>query len=171
MGIYDKGSRKNFGLIIPMELQRNYNFLDWLCSAEGKVWMFLESYIIRDETNHFIGDKIYEEYYLKKNLLATCWNYRGLLKRMGMSSIGTLSRTLNSMNNKGYIKKQKFSHKSLNNDLTLIILGSWDGKIKGNESLYVYLEFLKNMKETISKEAKNRLLSMAVDPLDFIENL
>jgi hypothetical protein len=146
--INNKIKSKGQHLALPNRLTRSKAYLEWTKTAEFRIWLFLQSYIARSPV--FIIGKVnlYNDFY-RKGLLVACWPLRRLADIIDVKSIGYVSRTLKSMNDKGIVKihKKRVGRSTLNiyelgvhdfNKNEFLHAEIYFTKIKGQELLKMY---------------------------------
>jgi len=79
------GQKKTEHFQIPLIFLRDKEFLKWLGSSEGKIYLYLYSYIVRSsKVTTRIGKLIYYRYY-KKKILASSYNQKTIAKMIGLN--------------------------------------------------------------------------------------
>lgn len=141
-----KGTRSKPTLQTPIELLRSIDYLNWVGTAEYKVWSYLYSYIIRAPmVERSFGNFIYENYYLK-GFLASRWNQKQMAQNMGKSrnSSSQISRLTTTMAEKRFIEKE---YCGWNGQKTLIyVFGTCDNTSRKHETIFAFEELYKHNK-------------------------
>ena len=86
----------------PIEIARTKEYGLWNKTSEPAVYNLLHSYIVRAEQDNKLGNYIFEEFYQKGKLCAR-YSVEDIAEMLEMS-VGSVSKHLNSMDRKGYIK-------------------------------------------------------------------
>ena len=88
-------------LRIPIKVMRLQEYILWNKTAEPCIYNLLHSYIVRAEQDSVLGNYIFENFYQKGKLCAR-YSVEDLGK-LSQMSVGSVSKHLNNMENKGYI--------------------------------------------------------------------
>lgn len=147
------GSRPEPKLFIPNKLLRSVSYLDWIGTAECKVWSYLVSYIIRAPMEEGSYGNFVHDYYYVKGLLVSRWNQKQMAQNMGKSrnSAGQISRLTTKMANKGFLRKE---YSPWNGTKTLFyIMGTHDMSSQKHETIFALEEL---WKQEIERKRKKK---------------
>lgn len=135
---------------IPLDVLKLQEFNKWLSSAEARLWLILNTKIVRQESDSWLPNYVYENYY-KNGKLATSWRLSALAKDMGLAENceATISKYLTNLTKKKFIKKHAVFVK--NKKINVYELGYIENKKKA-EILYTYTKFIKHKNEQVLGE-------------------
>jgi len=131
-------------------LARCKAFLDWTKTAEYRIWLYLQSYIIRSHKAYTGRIKMHKDYYMKGFLVAR-WSLEDIANAVGLKSVGYVSHLLSKMESKGLIK----IHKVRIGKSALNVYEFGTHNFNGKESLYADLYFTKIRGREIINKYKN----------------
>ena len=129
-----KGTRGPGFLMIPHPISRCKTFLKWVGTPDYKVWLYLQSYIIREPVYTGKVD-LYKTYY-ENGLLAARWSVANIAEHLdyGRSNV---SKILKRLEKQGIIKIDKY--RAGKSGINVYILGTHDDLF--NDSLYALTIF------------------------------
>lgn len=147
-------------LVVPFmqidirQLQQNNMLLDWMGSARFKTWARLFSFSIRHKIPNRMALKIYEDYYIKKQLVVSRFSYVALADTLGCTkqAINTHMKRLQS--EKAF---KVHTMKWRNRDISVYEFGRWELLPNGKkyEHLHIFNELRKlNAKNKMEKKYK-----------------
>jgi len=139
------GNRGIGFLSIPITLLRDDNFTRWTGTAEWRLWSNLYSWIIRGPMRIELGQYLFKNYFQKGKLVAR-WSQEELARKLGLKSKGHISNLLNSMVNKGMLKKEPFMW--YGKKTYAYVFGTHDGEPHRNETLYAFVYFTEKRGKT-----------------------
>jgi hypothetical protein len=151
--MYSSGSNsrdEDYYFSLYNRLARCRSFLKWTKTAEYRVWLFLQSYIIRSNKIPTGRINIYKNFYMK-GVLAARWSLEDIAKAVDIRSAEYVSRLLGQMEEKGLIKIHKI--RVGKSTLNVYEFGTHD--FNGKESLYVDLYFTRKRGQEIINKYKN----------------
>ncbi len=131
------------------QLQQNNLLLDWIGSARFKIWARLFSFSIRQKMKNDIAIKIYENYYVKKQLVVARFSYNALANTLGCTK-QAVNRQLKILQKEGAFKLHKMKLKK--KDIFIYEFGTWEWLPDGRK--YERLHILNKLKKL---DAKNKL--------------
>ena len=101
--VNQKTERDSF-LMLPHSIIKNPAYQRWRGSSRASVAEYLLGYIIRGKSQNPISNRIFEEFYLDKQLLVTRFSDNELAKRLGYKNAKSISGYLNTLENEGIFK-------------------------------------------------------------------
>ena len=142
-----KGQKREQHFPIPLRFLRDGKFLKWLTSTEGKVWLYLCSWILRGEMRNEFCNYLYRKYFIGKNKLVARWSLQNIADTLELKSVGGVSSTIRSLEEKGFIVKQpEILH---GKRVWAYEFGTHSGEPHFYEYLYVFTHFAKQKGEII----------------------
>ncbi len=99
------GQKKEQHFQIPLRFLRDGKFLKWVTSTEGKVWLYLCSYILRGPIGNEFCDYLHRRYFLGKNKLVARWSLKNIANILELKSAGGISSIISSLERKRFIVK------------------------------------------------------------------
>lgn len=138
-------------LRIDNEILRSKLYAKFMWTREAAVWFYLCSWIIRGEmSNHGLGKKLYEDFYLNQRKLVARWDQEKIAEHFGISSKGYISRLLKKLDKDWDIIKTVKIQSYNSHQINVYVLGYIDGL--GCEHLYFTQKFRKHIAdENLSK--------------------
>ena len=133
---------------IPWHLLDNLPFLNWMGTAENKIWCKMYRHTIRGHMKNKLGDYIYENFY-KNGIVAMTWKQSGIAKELELKSKGYISETIKSMVKKEIIKQHHITW--FNHRISIYEFGTHDMGPNRHETLHLHSYFTK-LKATIKLE-------------------
>jgi len=120
---------------IPWCVLETTEWYKWINSPESKVWFRMYKNTIRKQMKSGLGKKIYDEYY-KKGLICMRWKQKDMALDIGIKSKGQVSKLINSLAEKGIIKKH--IDKWNNKRIIIYEMGTHDKTVSTNENMHLY---------------------------------
>ena len=124
-------------LMIFHRLTRSKKYLKWIGTLEFKVWMYLQTYIIRSPEVKTGRLNLYSNYYMNRKLVAR-WSQENIAKQLDTTK-SSICRALRSLQRKGFIKVHKERIGSI--IINIYEFGTHD--FEGHETLYAHSYFSK----------------------------
>lgn len=124
-------------LIVPHKVARCKEYLKWTGTLEFKVWMYLQTYIVRDPDMKTGALNLYKDYYLKGKLVSR-WSQENLAAYLG-SDQGNISKALKRMESKKIIKIHKRNIRSVRVNIYEFGYHNFEDR----ETLYAHKFFIK----------------------------
>lgn len=131
-------------------LTRCRAFLKWTKTIECRIWLYLQSYIIRGRKASTGRINLYKDYYMKGYLVAR-WSLEDIAKAVDIKSVGYVSHALRNMETKGLIR----IHKVRVGKSALSVYEFGTHNFSGKESLYADLYFTKIRGQELINKYKN----------------
>jgi len=141
------GQKREQHFPIPLRFLRDGMFLKWLGSTEGKVWLYLCSWILRGHMRNDFCDYLHKKYYLGKHKLVARWSLRNIANTLELKSVGGISTAVNSLEKKGFIIKQP--EILYGKRISAYELGTHSGEPHFYEFYYAFTQFTKQKGEII----------------------
>lgn len=129
--------------MIPNDIHRNILWERWRGTPRASTVWLLIGYILRKKVNNPIADKIYEEYYKKRNLLVARYTQQGLAELLEYNDRRAINNHL-----KACEKDKVFHTEDMiwgTRKIKIYIFGSWENKTGCNyvETFDMFREFRK----------------------------
>ena len=144
---------------VPNDLLRNAIYEKWRGTPRASTAWMLLGYVIRSRINNPIGDKIYEEYYLKRHLLAARYTNQGLADLFGYKGRQRVNNHIIACEKEQIfrVEKMPWTSRGRTRNIYVYVFGSW--KYAGDpaddhrvETIDMFSKFRKELAE--SKLAK-----------------
>ena len=135
-----EGTKGQQCYIIPWHLLDNLSFLNWMGTAENKIWSKMYRHTIRGHMKNKLGDYIYKNFY-KNGIVAMTWKQNELAKELGLKSRGYISETIRSMVKKGIIKQHHITW--FDHEISVYEFGTHDMGPNKHETLHLHIYFTK----------------------------
>jgi hypothetical protein len=167
-GIFDEDDYLNVVLKggfhkLPVSIGITPAYLAWAGTAEFRVFEFLKNTIVRGKRK-IDPLRLYVNFYLKGKL-ACSWSERVLEARLNMNR-GNIRRYIKSLENKGYIEREKVFNPIGEKKQTVFVLGTIKLSGLGNsETLFAYKNIWEESKEEIQKAVASNLTEYYEDDL------
>lgn len=131
------GNYQEPSLIILHRLPRSKEYIKWVGTLEFRVWLHLQTYIIRSPKTKTGCLNLYKDYYMNRKLVAR-WSQENIANHLDTKR-SSICRAIKSMQRKGFIKiyKKRIGSISIN----IYEFGIHD--FEGHETLYAHRYFLK----------------------------
>ena len=97
------GQKREQHFPIPLRFLRDGRFLRWLGTTEGKVWLYLCSWVLRGEMRNSFCSYLHKKYYLGKNKLVARWSLQNIANTLELRSVGGISSALKELERKEFI--------------------------------------------------------------------
>ena len=126
---------------LPTRLMRNKFYQKWRGTQRASTAEFLMGFVIRKKYGNSIADKIYEEYYCKRQLLVARFTQQGLADRLGYKDCRGVNNHMTKLEKEGIFKVH--DNRWNGRKLKIYEFGYWDD-VTGNdyfEVIYMYKKF------------------------------
>lgn len=146
MDLYE-GRRRPAHLEIPIKVLEKKEFIKWVGTAEGKIWLTMYSQTIRSPMQKPFGNKIYKEYYEKRGIIAMSYKLNKIADMAGLKSISHVQECIQRMVDKKFIIRHK--DKWWGRSIIVYELGTQDMGPNKHETFHAFRELIRYDAEKI----------------------
>ena len=134
----------------PMDIIRNVEYQKWRGTPKASTAWMLLGYVIRARCGNGIADKIYEEYYKKRHLLAARYTHQGLADMFGYKGRQGVTNHIKACKDEGIftIEEMPWFSRGRTRNIKIYVFGSWQN-IDDNyiETIDMFTKFRKESAE------------------------
>jgi ribosomal protein L30/L7E len=135
-----EGTRSQQHYRIPWHLLDNLSFLNWMSTAESKVWCKMYRRTIRGYMKSKLGNYVYENFY-KNGIVAMAWKQSEIAKELGLKSRGQVTEIIKNMTDRGIVKRHYITW--FGRRLSIYEFGTHDMGPNRHETLHLHIYFTK----------------------------